>query len=293
MPNGIPLDTDMGGVNVTVNAATGQVLDFYNYARVPGDLPSPQGILGPDRIRDIFTKGISLQLSYLVPGGLNLASAPTARLVYSVPVRFAGAVIDAQTGELQDRQGNDLLLGSGPPADVTGSWAVDSIEAVLQKNFMSVDAQGLFRPQKPVTRGEAVEMLLKAVNGYPLVSSPAPGPADFADVPAGSTWYGAVQQAFQLGWLAEADQFHPNDPVTRQDFAVLVIRALKYDAVGRMAPRIALSYRDAALVNPVEANYVALAAGLGIFGGGGDFRPLDPLTRAEAATVLVRMPSSR
>jgi len=289
-PNGIPLGMD--DLYMNVSSATGQVLNFNQPSYVPATLPSSQGIMSMAQARDIFNKDITLQLGYLIPGGPGAAANSQAPvLVYGLPAHFTGAVIDAVTGEVTDQEGTNLLLGSGPPADVAGSWAAGHIELVLQRHLMSVDAQGLFHPQDPVTRGEAVAMLLAALNGYQLQASPSG--VDFSDVPAGSTWYGVVETAYRMGMVAKAANFHPDDPVTRQDFAVMAVRALKYDAIGKMALRIPLPYRDAALVNPVEANYVALAAGLGIFGSGSDFRPLDPLTRAEAAMVLVRMPSLR
>ena len=241
------------------------------------------------KARDIFSQNVALQLGYLIPAQTpGSRTSGSAVLVYGVPSRFAGAVIDAVTGAITDREGNNLLT-KGAPEDVSGSWAAGSIEQVLQKHLMSVDARGLFHPQNPVTRGEAVELLVRATSGYSFVSFPSAGPPDFADVPVGSTYYQAVEEAYHLGLVTKAATFRPNDPVTREDFAVMAVRALKYDAIGKMALRIPLPYKDAAMVNPAEANYVAVAAGLGLFGGSGDFRPLDPLTRAEAATALMHV----
>jgi len=290
--NGIPFNE--GGMYVRVSSATGQVLSFgATPFLAPAKLPSAQGLIGMDKARALFSQNVTLQLGYLIPAPApGSQTAGSAVLVYGVPSRFAGAVIDAVSGEMTDRMGNNLLI-SGAPSDVAGSWAAGSIEQALQRHLMSVDAQGLFRPQNPVTRGEAVEMLLRAASGYSFISFPSPGPADFADVPVGSAYYPAVEEAYHLGLVAKAAAFRPDDPVTREEFAVMAVRALKYDAIGRMTLAIPLPYKDAAAVNRLDANYVAVATGLGLFRAGGDFRPLDPLTRAEAATVLVRLPSPR
>lgn len=225
-----------------------------------------------NQARDIFEKDITLKLGYLIPAPSGPAQASLLPvLVYGVPTRFNGAQIDAVTGEVTDSGGVNLLLGSGVPIDVAGSWAAKSIELVLQRDLMSVDAQGLFNPQGTVTRAQAVEMLLRALYGYTPGAIPA-GLPDFSDVSAASPYFGAVQTAYQTGVIAKAADFRPNDPVTRQDFAVMIIRTLKYGAVAGMALRIPPPYSDAARINPAEANYVALAAGLGIFSSGGDFR---------------------
>lgn len=296
-PNGIPFN--MGGLYIRVSSTTGQVLSFnqaLGQFLPPGGLPSPRGILSPAQAKGIFNKDITLRLGYLIPVAVSQSStsqspAPPV-LVYGVPARFTGALIDAVTGEITNPEGDSLLQGLGPPPDVAGSWAARDIDLVLQRHLMSLDDAGLFRPQSPVTRGEAVELLLRSLDGSEFGSVSA-GQADFADVTSGSPYFAAVQTGYSMGMLAKADNFYPNEPVTRQDFAVMVIRALQYDAVGRMALRISLPFKDAALVNPAEANYVALAAGLGIFKSGGDFYPTSPLTRAEAATVLVRLPVPR
>lgn len=81
------------------------------------------------------------------------------------------------------------------------------------------------------------------------------------------------------------DRFAPNASLTRADFAVLAVKLLE---PGRSADGTA-AFSDV-LANAYYAGYVARAAELGLVSGyNGSYRPLDPVSREEAAVILMKL----
>ncbi|WP_225442816.1 S-layer homology domain-containing protein [Paenibacillus lycopersici] len=79
--------------------------------------------------------------------------------------------------------------------------------------------------------------------------------------------------------------FKPNQTVTRAEFAVMLINALKPQVEGT-----ALTFTDAAENGAWAQKAIAQAVELGIIKGDvdGSFRPNAPITRAEMAVMLAR-----
>lgn len=94
--------------------------------------------------------------------------------------------------------------------------------AFVSEGLMTGAGDGLFRPDEPVTRAMAVQTLFRAAGGQEGAAPAAP----FSDV-APSAWYaGAVDWAYASGVVRGAPdgRFHPSQPVSREDLAVLFYR---------------------------------------------------------------------
>lgn len=78
----------------------------------------------------------------------------------------------------------------------------------------------------PVTRAETAALLLRA---FGAVDDSNPFQGAFTDVPEDAWFAGVVEQAADLGIMSgTADgRFLPNEPVTRSEMAVSLIRALE------------------------------------------------------------------
>lgn len=116
--------------------------------------------------------------------------------------------------------------------------------------------------------------------------------AVFADVPD-SSWYAAeLSAAYSNGLIhgRTAEKFSPDAPVTRQELAVLLLRAYQY-AGGQAAGNITAEYSDASDIAEWARLAVRLATSSGLFVGNtdGQFSPLNPSTRAEIAQAIDRI----
>jgi hypothetical protein len=183
-----------------------------------------------------------------------------------------------------DRFTYQVPSGQSPPTaaftDVPASyWAYAAVAALTARGIVGGFPDGTFRPDAPVTRAQFVKMLVLATG-----LTPTGGALPFADVPAGA-WYApyvaaAVRAGIVQGLTPET--FGPDLPVTREQLALLLARAL------RLQGSAALTFRDAAAIDAWAAPGVQAAVAAGLLDGfpDGTFRPLAAATRAQAAKVL-------
>lgn len=145
--------------------------------------------------------------------------------------------------------------------------------------YMNCDSQGLFQPERALTRIELAQMLYGITADRP-VSAPA-----LYDVPWDAWYAPAAETAVGLGLIpSDGGFFRPGDPVTRAECAYALSQLLPYDV-----PLLDV-FPD---VWPGHWAYQAIcrttAWGLFQGDGQGSFRPNDLLRRCEAAVVFNRL----
>lgn len=103
-------------------------------------------------------------------------------------------------------------------------WAAKVIQQLSAKHLVEGTALEKFSPQEKVTRAQFVTLLVKALNLQSDQKAP------FADVSAGQWFAGPVAAAHEAGLIqgVSADRFEPNQPITREEMAVLMVRAYHY-----------------------------------------------------------------
>jgi len=170
------------------------------------------------------------------------------------------------------------------------SWAGASVEFLAAYGITTGTGDGAtFSPASTLTRGDYILMLYRT---FGFSSTAAAG--NFTDVAAGSYYAEALAHAKALGIAtAEADgSFRPNDPVTRQDAMVFLLRAMQ--AVNRSVPNAYDSYLsrfpDGASVADYARTAMAAMAQAGVIQGNeqGKLNPTGTLNRAEMAVILHR-----
>jgi hypothetical protein len=105
-----------------------------------------------------------------------------------------------------------------------GDWHFPYIETAVARGVVSGYADGTFRPNSPVTRGQLCKMIVLA-RGWPPGDPRYPS---FTDVPWGSPFYGYVEAARERlvvsGYLDGT--FRPGNPATRGQLARMLYTAL-------------------------------------------------------------------
>ncbi len=182
-----------------------------------------------------------------------------------------------------------LLIPAAPAvfaADYTDAedhWAQASIQRTSDEMGVVRGSGGEFRPDDIMTRGE-LAMMLDRIFGYPEAA-----PAEAFPTLAPDAWYTqAVLGANAVGVLrGDGSALRPEDPVTRQEAAVLLARAYGMETG---AGEKALPYTDAASVADWALDAVGVLTARGVLrGDNGALRPEDPVTRAEVVAMLDRM----
>lgn len=160
-------------------------------------------------------------------------------------------------------------------------WAYSEIQKAGEIGFMSGMGDGTFGLGQNVTRAQFVSMLVRM---FGWSASEGTG---FSDVAPGDWYYSDVLTASDMGVLDTTEAyFRPNDNITREEMAVMIIKALGY---GELAEEIA---NDGVPFSDVTENkgYISLAYEFGIISGRGGsiFDPNGTALREDAAAMMVR-----
>ena len=273
--NGIPFPNN--GISLTVDTKSKTIVSYnLNWSNV--DFPVSEGLITPVQATEKFLKYRPLTLTYarLVgpdgPGEARLVYQPQS---YSLTAPSFG-YLDAKTGEALDWELKPLSGSRQIKAlrfnDVKGHYAEKEISLLGQAGVFG-DYGEKFRPDDKINATQLLRALLAARNGLWEVKA-----LNDQEI---------IKRAQDQGWFKE--NLKPNDPVTRENLAKIMVRFLNLDRAARVEGIFRVPFTDAKNLSPGTKGYVALARGLGLMQGyGSRFVPRQTVTRAEAALVLVR-----
>lgn len=166
-----------------------------------------------------------------------------------------------------------------------GHWADKAVHDLRRFGITDGIGENKFGMGLEVKRSEFVAFLAKLLK-WELVT---PDKGSFADNTDTSRWYYPyIETAYRKGaipeWLTE---FRPDDPITREEMAVMLVNTLGYGALARKLNDLGSDFDDVAN----NTGYITIAKDFGIIRGTGDnkFRPNDTAKREEAAVMMMRM----
>ncbi len=180
---------------------------------------------------------------------------------------------------VQEPEEPDLPPPPEEPADLKGHWAHDCIMSFLEQGVVAGYPDGSFRPDNKITRAEFATILTRA---FKLKTH---SDISFADTTG--HWAQNFISAIVYHGLAaglDAETFGPDDPLTREQMALMIIGAAQLTpAAGE------LSFTDSGSISVWAREAIATAVENGIMSGYPDntFQPLESATRAEAMTVIM------
>ncbi|MNM09151.1 Endo-1,4-beta-xylanase A precursor [compost metagenome] len=165
-------------------------------------------------------------------------------------------------------------------------WASRALEVMVSKHVINGVTDTAFVPNGQTTRAEFVAMLVR------MFGIKAKGSVQFSDVESGAWYEDEVAAAYETGLVTgvTGDSFMPNRQITREEMAVLAVRAFEY-AKGKSQGQQSLSgYSDADQVSAWAKSGVATAVSLGLMqGSGGSFAPARKTTRAETVQLMYNL----
>jgi hypothetical protein len=216
----------------------------------------------------------------------STASGTSTATLTGVPTGTATATVTSTatgTGTATLPPGATATAQPLPFTDVPVEyWAYGYIKWAYQQGIISGYADGTFRPDHPVTRGQVAKMIVLGA-GWAL-TLPAGAP-HFTDVPPGSTFYAYIEVAVGHGILGGYldGTYRPALPVTRAQLTKLAVLARELPLVRPATP----SFSDVPPDSWAYA-YIETAAAHAIVGGypDGTFRPGASATRAQFCKIL-------
>lgn len=177
--------------------------------------------------------------------------------------------------------------------DMSKHWSKAIVSQLAAKNIIDSSYGTTFNPEQKITRSEFAVMLSR---GLGLLGSreTAQGFRDVQTSTQVGDYIGAAAKAGIITGNTDAT-FRPNDNITREQLAIMIIRAMEYAGhpiTLNGTPSSALAaFKDRSRVQSQAAEFVAKAVQQGIILGmtTTKFEPQGNATRAQAAVMLQRM----
>lgn len=176
--------------------------------------------------------------------------------------------------------------GSTNFSDVPANqWYAPAVSYVTQRGLFSGVSETQFAPSQSMTRGMLVSVL------YRFNGTSHTGSSPFADV-SNNAWYGnAVSWAYTNNLVSGVSDtsFAPNTPITREQAAVMLARYLKFSGVA--LENGTPDFQDTASISGYAKESVGAMQKAGLLSGDneGNFRPDAQITRAEIASIFMRL----
>ena len=176
--------------------------------------------------------------------------------------------------------------GSTNFSDVPANqWYAPAVSYVTQRGLFSGVSETQFAPSQSMTRGMLVSVL------YRFNGTSHTGSSPFADV-SSDAWYGnAVSWAYANNLVSGVSDtsFAPNTPITREQAAVMLARYLKFSGVA--LENGTPDFQDTASISGYAKESVGAMQKAGLLSGDneGNFRPDAQITRAEIASIFMRL----
>jgi len=169
------------------------------------------------------------------------------------------------------------------------TWAKEAIENLAGRGILPGRTIFAFAPGENITRAEFTSAIIKALG---LSRTPI---GSFNDVAVNHWAYKELMTAKIMGIISgdQDDNFYPDNPITRQDAAVITVNALK--KAGKALPGYSVSildrFSDKYLISSSALSSMASLVGENLLEekGGGTISPIDPITRAEAAVLIYKL----
>ena len=138
---------------------------------------------------------------------------------------------------------------------------------------------------RTITRGEFVTYLVRLM-GWDIIK---PDKGSFKDnMNPAHNFYGTIETALRHGVIKkDSDYFRTDDPITREEMAIMIVRTLGYDTLAGQLDILGKPFDDVTR----NYGYITIVKDLGITAGTGPntFSPNGIATREQAAAMMIRM----
>ncbi|MHC1721670.1 MAG: S-layer homology domain-containing protein [Aminipila sp.] len=166
------------------------------------------------------------------------------------------------------------------PAD---SWAIQSISDAGKYGLMKGQSEGSFGYGKTITKAEFATILCNMLKWQTV----KPDQPSFSDVSKDKWYYSYIETALSNNAIDKTSSFLPDAPITREEMAVMFVKALGLSNAVKSAESSALQFTDVT----TNKGYIGVAYDIGMINGisQGSFAPENTAKREEAAAMLARV----
>ncbi|MDF2890232.1 MAG: hypothetical protein K0R80_599 [Clostridia bacterium] len=169
-----------------------------------------------------------------------------------------------------------------------GHFFEEYIYKLKELNITNGIGNGAFGFNKEITRSEFLTFLVR-LQGQELDKTQ--NEEMFKDIKAVDWFYPYINMGLKNKTILKSEytdgNFYPNKPITREEMAVMIVRAMKYNSMAEAVNNQTSQFKDV----QQRVGYIELAKDLGIINGRSKdvFDPAAKATKQEAAAMLIRM----
>lgn len=172
------------------------------------------------------------------------------------------------------------------PTDIDGHWAKSNIEYVYDHSLMNGYPEGIFAPENSITRAEFATVMSKFME----LGEDSAAADKFSDVDGhwAKGYIGALYSREIVNGVSDIE-FAPDANITRQEIATILARAFK------LTEKSADVFADNASIAEWASDFVYMTKAAGYMQGdeNNNFNPIANATRAEVATIIYRLHTSK
>lgn len=256
--NGIPYIGNT--INVTYDAVDEKITRYNLTYDDDAKFTDPEGALSAEDAYNHMKDLAPINEYYIYSGGMY-------RLVYGMD---GSPMIDAYTGEDIYKDEN-IDYTEIEYDDISGHWCEEAVNAL--RDYGIAFPGESFNPNAEMNQQDLLRLFLAGIEGRYYMGYDADSIYD---------------ECFRERVLTK-DERKDEAAVAREQAFVYMIRLAGYDKVASLSDIYKVSYADGDQLSDGLIGYAAILSGMGIIeGDGGNIRPSDSITRAEAAVMLYR-----
>jgi hypothetical protein len=265
--------------NIDINAFTGKVMNYtMNWNDIK--LPEADKVMNIDNAYNALYKKAQYNLKYIkIYNYNNIKGGNTEVKLAYVLDNFSG-MLDANNGEFLDYNGKPVVEKKPIKYnDIKGTEGENDISLLVDMGIID-DSSDNYNPNVEILQKDFIKLLIKSL-GQDYVAY------DAVQKDNNKEYDSYYDTAIQKKIITE-DQKKPEETVTRQEAAKLIIKAMGIGYLAEINGVFRLGVKDSVLIPNSYKGYAALAVGLNIVSPiNGTFSGAKKVTRGQSASLIV------
>ncbi|WP_025025425.1 PepSY1/2 domain-containing protein [Caldalkalibacillus mannanilyticus] len=280
-------------ISVFVSAEDGSMQGFNNLSTDYKELPSPEKVVDVEVAKAAFFENLELKLVYANEWSKDKKN--DYKLVYEMNHSPKASYFNAVSGKWEAPTfALPVTQEESEKPTIKHAWAEDELNFMLEAKILTIKDKESFNPDAVVTKGQALEILMKSLTrfweGHSYYRGEEPK-ATFDNIGVDHPLFEVVDRAVQMGILDSTEKtFDLEAKLTREELAAWYVKALRLHEVAKHSQIYHVEFKDADKIDPKYKGHVAIASAFGILTGANEkFSPTQEVTIAQMAVATFRM----
>lgn len=199
-------------------------------------------------------------------------------------------ISEAAKIQQQERQSTQEQAKAGSFSDAKQHWASEQIASAYSWGFINGYQDGTFKPDGDISGSEGIIMVSRMINCTNNTEDTTANDTEI-DLNAVPVWAREMIQEQTVSRIAAQSQLYGEEQLNRLQFAVMLAKALKLEPTLNTGENVI--FLDQGNIPADDLGYINSLRILGIVeGSDGNFNPDKQVSRAEAASMLMRIVDS-